>query len=80
MPVGGPQLLCRALSEGLRERVDVGPAEALGAGAAVVDQQALDPLDASGFGIFRDGLWALLAVHGAGILDETTQGVGLARR
>ena len=75
----GPQLLGGALRERLGERVDVGPAEALGAGAAGVDERGGDPLDAGLLARAGHRLGALLAVLGAGAVHERTELVGLAR-
>ena len=61
-----PQLFGGPLGERLRQRVDVGPAQALRAGAAGDHEPVLDPVDARGLGGLRDGAGALLAVRGAG--------------
>ena len=74
-----PQLFGGPLGERLGERVDVGPAEALGAGAAVVDESLAHPLGAGGLGETCDGLRSGLAVTGARLREVLAQGLRLAR-
>jgi hypothetical protein len=65
--------------ERLGERVDVGPAEALGAHAAVVDEGLGHPGDAGGLCLGRDGLGSGLAAVGPGGGEEPAKGGGLPR-
>jgi hypothetical protein len=74
----GPAGLGDALGEGLGERVDVRPAEALGTHPAGVDQAVLHPRGAGGLGELGDELRAGLAVAGLRGLQELAQLVGLA--
>ena len=78
--MGCRELLGGPLGQRLGERVDVRPAERLGAGPAVLDQSPIDPGRAPLLRVRRHDAGARPGVLGAGLLQEAVQQLGPAGR